>query len=119
MIAGILIVITFFYFLRASLVDPTRPVGKPSVDVNVLSSNTDGPVEVLRSMDPIKTAVLRAKLESFGISADIFGEHTSRMLGHLLADVPLRLVVPRSELDRAIAILTERSDAEGGSEEQT
>jgi hypothetical protein len=103
LIAAFFLVLTVFFFLPASSVHGSATVSIPRYD----SSYGNDLVDVLHSTDRVKVEVLRAKLEANGIPAEIAGEHTTRMLGHLLPEIPLRLMVPRSDLPRASELLKE------------
>ena len=105
----------FLVFAVLSLL-PASPAGKarglPRLNVATTSSSANAMVEVMRSTDVIVIEVLRGKLVANGIPAEIVGEQSSRMLGHL-PGIPLRLMVPRDEFPRCAPIINEEEEEDG------
>ena len=72
-------------------------------------------VELMRSSNVIEVGAAKALLEAHGVTAHLFDAHGSAVLGSL-PGVNVRLLVPRSDIERSLEIL--RSTPESGSGEK-
>ena len=72
-------------------------------------------VELMRSSNVIEVGAAKALLEAHGVTAHLFDAHGSAVLGSL-PGVNVRLLVPRSDIERSLEIL--RSTPESGSGEE-